>query len=250
MSWRPTPPATRTAPATHKPADNDSASVADAILVHMWLEARRQWAAHNQPVAPPAPAVPALPAASAQAVQPTPPSEKPPKDFPQWAAQLEKYNSRLLGGQRRKFPAEQLLGAEEVLARLWHERTRTFMYKALTLGEILCRRTWAAAGDLNNLAIKRNSAVATSLRVVGDKLESVDEREWEPKSMLAVIDGVNAARCAWILLEFAPEEDVHEYADWFIAKIRSNGADKLHQMQVFWLQSAWRIAMGMRAGGL
>ena len=29
---------------------------------------------------------------------------------------------------------------------------------------------------------------------------------------------------------------------------RGQGADKLYQMQQFWLQAAWRIAMGMRSG--
>ena len=38
------------------------------------------------------------------------------------------------------------------------------------------------------------------------------------------------------------------YCNWFVAKVRAQGADKLHQMQQFWLQSAWRIAMGMRSG--
>ena len=123
------------------------------------------------------------------------------------------------------------------------------MYKALTLGEIISRRTWAAGGELNGLALKRQTAQSSSaLKVVGDELHTVEEKEWEPKSMLTVIDGAEAARWAWILLQLGLEDEVNAYCTWFVSKVRSQGADKLHQMQQFWLQSAWRIAMGMRSG--
>ena len=55
-------------------------------------------------------------------------------------------------------------------------------------------------------------------------------------------------RWAWILLQFGAEDDVNAYCNWFVAKLRAQGADKLYQMQQFWLQSAWRMAMGMRSG--
>ena len=77
------------------------------------LKARRQWQAHNTAIDPTALAKPAAASPGAISV----------------------------------FPVKELLGAEEVLARLWHEHTKSKMYKALTLGEILCRRTWAAGGE-------------------------------------------------------------------------------------------------------
>ena len=69
----------------------------------------------------------------------------------------------------------------------------------------LSRRTWAAGGELNSL----------------------------PKSMLTVLDGAEAARWAWILLQFGAEDDVNAYCNWFVAKVRAQGADKLYQMQQF-----------------
>ncbi|CAE7502066.1 unnamed protein product, partial [Symbiodinium pilosum] len=36
-------------------------------------------------------------------------SEKVRKDFPQWADQIELYNKRLLGSERREFPVKELL---------------------------------------------------------------------------------------------------------------------------------------------
>ena len=128
----------------------------------------------------------------------------------------------------------------KVLARLWHEHTESKMYKALTLGEILCRRTWAAGGELNGLALKRQTAQSSSaLKVVGDELHTVEEKEWEPKSMLTVLGR--------ILLQFGSEDDVHAYCSWFVAKVRAQGADKLPHMQQFWLQSAGASGHALRA---
>ena len=116
------------------------------------------------------------------------------------------------------------------------------------LGEILSRRTWAAGGELNGLALKRQTAQPSStLNFVGDELHTVEKKEWEPKSMLTVLDGAEAARWAWILLQFGTEDDVNAYCNWFVAKVRAQGADKLHQMQQFWLQSAWPWACGRGA---
>ena len=183
---------------TRKPKDTADAAVSEAILVHMWLKARRQWQARNTAIDPTALAKPAAASPGAISVATAAPggasSDKPPNNFPQWADQIELCNNRLLGGQRREFPVKELLGAEEVLARLWHEHTKSKMYKALTLGEILCRRTWAAGGKLNGLALKRQTAHSSSaLKVVGDELHAVEEKEWEPKSMLTVLDGAEAA---------------------------------------------------------
>ena len=38
------------------------------------------------------------------------------------------------------------------------------------------------------------------------------------------------------------------YCAWFVAKVRAQDAEKLRQMQQFWLEAAWRVAMGVRAG--
>ena len=82
----------------------------------MWLEARRQWGIHPRSSAPPA-AAPAT--ATNQTTDPA--DDKPPKTFPQWARQVERYNAITLDGRRRKFAERLLAGAEAILARLWHE---------------------------------------------------------------------------------------------------------------------------------
>ena len=82
--------------------------------------------------------------------------EKPPKQFSAWAQCVETYNAKLLDGKRRKFPTDRLLeaevGAEEVLARLYHKHTKSKLYTPFGLGEILSRRTFTPEKSMNPLA--------------------------------------------------------------------------------------------------
>ena len=72
---------------------------------------------------------------------------------------------------------------------------------------------------------------------------SVEDPQWAPRSLLAIIDGVDAARWALILVEVGKEEDVNMFADWFVAN-----PTKLDQVKRLWLKASWAIALGMRAG--
>ena len=95
----------------HK-VDDDEAPVAQAILRHMWSEARRQWDLFSAP--PPGQHRPRR-----HLHRPRPgPGDKPPKGFPEWGRLVDAYNKVLLGGEPRTFPADELLGAEDVLARM------------------------------------------------------------------------------------------------------------------------------------
>ena len=117
---------------THKARDGEG-DIARAILLHMWMEAKRQWQVH---VALPTPSPPRqrLPRPRLTA------DEKPAKHFSAWAQCVEAYNAKLL---RRQFFTDMVVGAEEVLARLYHEHTKSKLYTPLGLGEILSRRTFA-----------------------------------------------------------------------------------------------------------
>ena len=57
---------------------------------------------------------------------------------------VEIYESKVLDGARRKFPAHILVGPEQFLARLHHEHDKPYM--PLGLGEIMSRHTYAALG--------------------------------------------------------------------------------------------------------
>ena len=74
-----------------------------------------------------------------------------------------------------------------------------------------------------------------------------DEKVWQPRSILAIMDGVNSVRWAYVLLQIGEEDHVHAWCDWCIAKARARPA-KLEQLKAYWEAASWRICMGMRAG--
>ena len=237
----------------HKAEAGDE-PVATAIMIHLFVEARRQWDIFSQaPTAPPPTTVAPAAAQTAAGNTPTSPAaaahipDRPPKTFAAWTQQVTAYEEKLFDGKRRTFPVQELLGAEEVLARMWFEHTVTKMYTPVTLGEILCRRTWTPGRMLNPLAADRaaKSAGSKALRLEHGALVPEEPSEWSPRGLLSTIDGANAARWAWILVGVGEEADVIKYADWFIAKARAH-ADMVPAIQAYWHKSAWTIAMALR----
>ncbi|CAE7257954.1 unnamed protein product [Symbiodinium sp. CCMP2592] len=156
-------------------------AVVEAILHHMWAEAHKQWATH---IAVPAPVTtPASSAAAPGAVVPALPGDKPPKTFP------------------------------EPLVKRYNEE-----YTAVGLGEILQRRTFMAAMEVNPLAITRG--------------------------VLGVIDGIEAVRWAWTLTGVATEKGAAEYAQWWTSKARQRPS-QLEAITEYWDASSRRLAMQM-----
>ena len=143
-----------------------------------------------------------------------------------------------------------LAGAESVLARVWHEHTKTKAYTPISFGEILQKLLFTASGDVNLLTLPRqgsSTAAGQALRLVNGEVVSVEDPQWAPRSLLAIIDGVDAARWALILVEVGKEEDINAFADWFVAKARGNPT-KLDQVKRLWLKASWAVALGTRAG--
>ena len=191
----------------HK-VEQEEAPVARAMLLHMWLEARKDW---NETLLPSPAAAPV--ATHSVAAQPAPADDKPPKTFPQWAKQIEAYNSKLLGAKRRRFPEMQLAGAEQILAKLWHMHTRTKQYEPPGLGEVIQARTFTASRDVNPLREKKHAS--KGLRIEDDTLVPKEDPQWEPRSVLSVLDGLEATK--WALIR-GEEEHIEECVSWFMAK--------------------------------
>ena len=115
---------------------------------------------------------------------------------------MESYNAKLLDGRRRKFPTDMLVGAEEVLARLYHERTKSKLYTPLGLGDILSRRTFTPDKAMNPLAQLRAANGVQALRLDRGELVASSE-QWTPRYMM---DGADAAKWAFILVNIGTEE--------------------------------------------
>ena len=124
-------------------------------------------------------------------------------------------------GRSRTFNQQRLLGAESSLAKLWHQLKVTRDFAPLPLGEIMSRRSFHATTGMVNALSKRKLAKELVVDVDRDRLVAGDADDaWEPRSMLAVIDALEALRWAFILLEYGHEFDVNELFDDFIQKAR------------------------------
>ena len=231
--------------------EEDEKPIAQAVMEHMWQEARMQWQRRQAAVPLAAPAIPGAAAPANPGTSPgttTPNAEKAPKQLPAqvWQKQVSRYNGITMDGRPRRFPEKEVLGAEQVLGRVWHEHTVTRAYTPIGLGEILQKRSFTASGEVNPL--QKQTKATQLLRIQDDQIVQDEEsKQWTPRSILAIMDGVNSIRWAWILLQVGEEDYVHNFADWFIQKIRAR-PNKLKQMRVFWEAAGWRIAMGMRSG--
>ena len=223
--------------------------IAEAILRHMWQEARMWWQKRqaDMAAASQAPAAPIIASAVGGVASQAAAPDKVPKSLPPgvWSQQVIKYNKITLNGRERRFPEQQLLGAESVLARIWYEHQTSKQYSPTGLGDILSRRSFTATGEVNQLA--KNPKGSKVLTVEDDQLVQEEERSWSPRSVLAVMDGIMAVTWAFILLEIGEEHHLHTYAEWCIAKARSR-PQKLEQFKQWWDAASWKIAMKMRAG--
>ena len=224
--------------------------IASAVILHMWNEAKLLWAQRQQSLSScPAPftatGLAAAPATGPSAAAGS--TEKIPKSLPPnvWSDQVNKYNNITLNGKKRRFPEEELLGAESILARIHFEHTKSRMYTPVALGEILSRRSFTATGDINPLA--KNPKRQGVLAIDGDQLVQEDERQWSPRSILAIMDGIQSVMWAFILLEVGEEDSLHTFGKWCIAKVRSR-PNKLENFKQWWDAASWKIAMKMRAG--
>ena len=212
--------------------------IAAAVMQHMWSTCRNAWTA--QQAAHATLTTPTLPTSS-------PTDEKPPKQLPSgtWTKLLAAYECQQLGGRNRVFPAHELLGAETVLARIWWEHEKTKMYSAIGLGELLQVRTFLPSGEINPLAKK--DKVTSNLVISDNRVVQQEDATWQPRSLLAVLDGLSSLRWAFILLNIGDEHSVNSFFDWFVrlARSRPNKTDQLCQ---FWTATSWRLAMDMRTG--
>lgn len=220
--------------------------IAKAVLLHAWSLARTSWnksmAAATAPMPPPSASTP--PTGSGT----TPPETKAPKSLPpgKWSELVESYNKVTLHGRTRQFPVRELLGAECIIARLWHERHISKNYTPLQLGEVLQHRSFSANGDINPLA--RSPRKTSVLSLDEDKqLIEADDPTWTPRSLIGVLDGLQAAKWAYILVQMGDEMEVSEFIDLMVLRARSK-SDKMAQFVIYWHAAMWRVAMDMRSG--
>ena len=230
-----------------QPADQP---IAKAILTHMWALAKQTWsralAASPAPTAPTPALTPTGTSGTASTTTST--ESKVPKNLPPgtWNSLVKHYQSIQLDGRDRVFPVTELIGAESILARMHHELTISGQYTPILLGEILQKRSFNAAGEVNPL--QKSPKKTTTLAVDEDnQIITAEDPVWCPRSMLAILDGINSIRWAFILVRWGEERHVHTYCDWMLSKARSK-PQKGENFVAYWQWAGWQLAMAMRNG--
>ena len=83
-------------------------------------------------------------------------------------------------------------------------------YSPLELEELISKRSFTATGGVNHLASRKRS---TRLEFDGESVRSADETTWEPRSLWAVVDGLDAIRWCHILFEVGEERQINLFFD-------------------------------------
>ena len=217
--------------------------IIQAIMLHMWNTCRQLWATHSAPaVAPP------TPAASTTATPAWKTEEKVPKQLPTgvWSNLLQAYNKAQLHGVDRSFPQHEILGAEVILARMWHEHQNSRMYSPVLLGDIIQRRSFTASGDINPLSSKAKSS--RTLTLEDDQLTYQDEATtWTPRSLLAAIDGLQATKFAMIFVQWGSEASIEKFFTWLVQRARSR-PNKMEHFNQYFTAISWQLCMNLRQG--
>ena len=144
------------------------------------------------------------------------------------------------------FSEEVILGADRVIARMWHEHHKSKHYTAPSLGEILTQRTFTAMGTINNSAKDRKSERTLTLDSNNTLVETTP-RDWDPQNMMMILDGLDAIRWAWTFIQIGDETDINEFIDKF-CRITRQHQQRLLQVKDSWETFTWQLAMKMRSG--
>ncbi|CAE7869448.1 unnamed protein product, partial [Symbiodinium necroappetens] len=106
--------------------------------------------------------------------------------------------------------------------------------------------TWTSADKLNKLAAVGRDSPAGSLQIVGGAVVAAEEKKsWESRHVMAVLDGLEAIRLAWVLTGLGAEEDVDAYISWGDKKVRARNVNIVALVQ-YWTSTATTLAMEMR----
>ena len=134
---------------------------------------------------------------------------------------VQDYNDITIDGEKRQFPECNLLGAEKVLARMYHEHHTSKLYTATSLGEILSQRIWTSFNTINTTRKKD----ASEKELVIDDRNNIAEKaqeDWDVRGQWMLIDAIEAIRWAWILIKYGTETVINKYVDWFIKLVRKH----------------------------
>ena len=158
--------------------------------------------------------------------------DKTPKALPPeiYADLVEAYNKVTINGQRRTFPEKLLLGAEKIIARMWHEHVKSKCYTGVKLGELLQHRHFTATGSVNNRVTDKTNETVLTIDADTKTLVEKNKQEWDPHTLLMILDGLEAIKWAWTLIRLGDEVDINNFIQRFETLTRRHN-DRLQQIK-------------------
>ena len=172
---------------------------------------------------------------------------KAPKVLPEgyWAEFLADFQSEKIGGIARQFPTHLLSGADEVLARLVHERV-TRSHTPLKLGEIVAHRQFTASGQINPFRIKEEPGSQMLLRDDG-LFDRAPRHVPEPQKLQTFLDFLDSVKYGLLFARWGPELAIEAWTGWFSNLVRDH-PQKYPQLRELYLRSSWTLCMELRQG--
>ena len=175
--------------------------------------------------------------------------QKPPKVLPKgyWATVIQDFEKEVVAGQNRTFPSHQLVGAEEVLARMVHERQVSHLFTPVRLGEVISSRHFTPSGQVNPWA--KGAEDRAERLSLGNDGQFVKQQQPipEPQRLLTVLDAFESIRWSMIFARWGQEHQVNTLVDFFVNLTRDH-PNKIPQIREY-KKTSWDLAMHMRAGG-
>ncbi|CAE7027728.1 DD3-3 [Symbiodinium sp. CCMP2592] len=171
------------------------------------------------------PAAPAAPAASTTSTSSSDRSQELPASY--WNDFVTEYETAVVDGRNRKFPAHLLVGSEKTLGRMVAEK-KSGLYTALALGEILFSRHFTASKQVNPFSSTTKP---------------------ETSKLFASEDGTLSKACkfAFMFARWGPNPEVADYFAFWEDLTRDNPS-KFGQIRLYWKKASWEMAMALRSG--
>ena len=164
-----------------------------------------------------------------------------------WNDFVTDYESLVVDGRNRRFPAHLLLGAEKTLGRMVAEK-KSGLYTALPLGEILFSRHFTASKQVNPYSSSTKPEVTTKLFASEDgTLSKVARTIPEPQRLVTMLDAFEANKFAFIFARWGPNAEVGDYFSFWEDLTRDNPS-RFAQIRMYWKKASWEMAMALRSG--
>ncbi|CAE7632238.1 DD3-3 [Symbiodinium sp. CCMP2592] len=164
-----------------------------------------------------------------------------------WNDFVTDYESTVVDGRNRKFPAHLLLGAEKTLGRMVAEK-KSGLFTALPLGEVLFSRHFTSSRQVNPFSATTKPETSTKLFAAEDgTLSKVTRGIPEPQRMVTMIDAFEACKFAFMFARWRPNAEVCDNFEFWEDLTRDN-ASRFAQIRQFWKKASWEMAMALRSG--